>query len=339
LQILPEFTQIKTTQTKMSARPLVVKEWTVGTKPLDDKGTLIRITGRHAGFIAWAFTKLGVDPAFYFTVSPTKLEFSAAGIFRGRETRIIPLQNVCSTFYGYSLPFFQCILAAVLVFFLVFGFIFGICSFLPPAIGITIGLILGIIVGLLVAKLVVRLVLKYNRVLSISIAEFSGIVSGFSIKKSVIEGIDIDDKKAKIVCELIESLMDSKRLSIQNFPTAAKPSQTSETPADSTQPQPSSSKLGGKSTYAAQEKEFKPKPANYLSEHEAYNQKLKEAGLNPDLDLVEPQKKFPKFLKIEDGAIHFMCAYCNQKMQIDASAGGQEIKCPECGDKQIVPTS
>jgi hypothetical protein len=46
----------------------------------------------------------------------------------------------------------------------------------------------------------------------------------------------------------------------------------------------------------------------------------------------------PKFLRHENGAIHFECGYCNQAIEIDAAGGGMEIKCPECGESQKVPT-
>jgi predicted RNA-binding Zn-ribbon protein involved in translation (DUF1610 family) len=47
----------------------------------------------------------------------------------------------------------------------------------------------------------------------------------------------------------------------------------------------------------------------------------------------------PKFIELKDGAIHFECCLCSQPLEIDSSAGGAEIKCPECGENQIVPTS
>ena len=63
--------------------------------------------------------------------------------------------------------------------------------------------------------------------------------------------------------------------------------------------------------------------------------------------VIQPQEKpavhfarqtAPKFLRQENGTIHFECAYCNQPIEIDEAGGGMEIKCPECGDKQKVPT-
>jgi hypothetical protein len=47
----------------------------------------------------------------------------------------------------------------------------------------------------------------------------------------------------------------------------------------------------------------------------------------------------PRFLGQENGAIHFECGYCSQRIEIDAAGGGMEIKCPECGEPQKVPTS
>jgi DNA-directed RNA polymerase subunit RPC12/RpoP len=45
----------------------------------------------------------------------------------------------------------------------------------------------------------------------------------------------------------------------------------------------------------------------------------------------------PKFLRRENGAIHFACGYCSQQIEIDESGGGMEVKCPECGEHQKVP--
>jgi DNA-directed RNA polymerase subunit RPC12/RpoP len=54
-------------------------------------------------------------------------------------------------------------------------------------------------------------------------------------------------------------------------------------------------------------------------------------------DSDEPSK--PKFIKHENGSIHFECSYCSQPLEIDETGGGTEIKCPECGERQKVPTS
>ena len=45
----------------------------------------------------------------------------------------------------------------------------------------------------------------------------------------------------------------------------------------------------------------------------------------------------PKFLRRENGTIHFECGYCKQPMDIDESGAGAEIKCPECGEPLKVP--
>jgi predicted RNA-binding Zn-ribbon protein involved in translation (DUF1610 family) len=47
----------------------------------------------------------------------------------------------------------------------------------------------------------------------------------------------------------------------------------------------------------------------------------------------------PKFIRKENGSIHFECGCCAQRIAVDASGGGAEVKCPECGERQIVPIS
>ena len=63
--------------------------------------------------------------------------------------------------------------------------------------------------------------------------------------------------------------------------------------------------------------------------------------------VIQPQEKpadhfarqtAPKFLRQENGTIHFECGYCNQPIEIDEAGGGMEINCPECGEGQKVPT-
>ena len=65
--------------------------------------------------------------------------------------------------------------------------------------------------------------------------------------------------------------------------------------------------------------------------------------------ITEPRKKritnpfpakriIPKFLKIENGSIHFECGLCSQPIEIDEAGRGMEIECPDCGKKQKVPT-
>jgi DNA-directed RNA polymerase subunit RPC12/RpoP len=47
----------------------------------------------------------------------------------------------------------------------------------------------------------------------------------------------------------------------------------------------------------------------------------------------------PKFIEVKDGVIHFECGLCGQPLEVNSSGGGEEIKCPECGENQKVPTS
>ena len=285
----------------MFTRPLVVKEWTVREKTGTDTEPPIRIVGRQSGLVPWILTKFGIDPTFYFTVSNSKLEFVSSSIFRGREHRLIPLHNVSSTYYRYKLPFFECIIAFCSSFVLMALF-FSISSLFESLITRFIIVSIGALFCSALAVFVVKLVIRYHRILTIAVAEISGIVSGFSIKKSVIEGIDIDDKKAKIVCDLIESLMDAKRISGAILKTGfdtPKPTATPQKPTGT--------------------------PDKRTNDMSSFN--VANLGTNP------------KFLKNENNVIRFECGFCKQPIEIDASGGGMEIKCPNCGDKQKVPTS
>jgi hypothetical protein len=188
---------------------LVLKEWAVGADSLDNKGNVIRIAGRKAGLISWLLTLMGIDPTVHFRVSKAKLEFRSTSL-SGKQSRMIPLQNISSTFYGYYKPWKEAVGIFVLSFFIIQALTTALSAefsqrmmILSMASGVMIATLLGILVAVIYYKL--------NHLLTIGVVEVSGVVSSIRFKRSIIEGIDVDDTQSAFVCDTIEHLIDSKR--------------------------------------------------------------------------------------------------------------------------------
>jgi hypothetical protein len=92
---------IKIIRKNMSA--LVIKEWKADQKPVDSANNYVSITGRKGGLVAWLLSLVKIDPTTTIRVSAERLEF-ASGSIEGNDARIIPLQNICSSYYGYHKP-------------------------------------------------------------------------------------------------------------------------------------------------------------------------------------------------------------------------------------------
>ena len=49
-----------------------------------------------------------------------------------------------------------------------------------------------------------------NRTLTLGFVESSGVVSGIRFKRSVIENLDVDQDRAKSVCDIVQRLIEAK---------------------------------------------------------------------------------------------------------------------------------
>jgi hypothetical protein len=156
---------------------LVLKKWSA-SKTADSNGNYVHLVGREAGLFSWLLSLVGVDPTTEVEIKDNMIIF-AAGSLSGREKRIIPMKSVCSAYYGYEKPWKEALVLGVLL----LG-VFGI----------------GLIVGPLYYFL--------NKKLTIGIVEHSGWVGGFSFKRSVIEGKNIDENKSYEVIDIVRELIE-----------------------------------------------------------------------------------------------------------------------------------
>lgn len=181
---------------------LVIKSWQAETRPIDENNNYVSIVGRESGLIAWVLSKVAVDPTTKITVGPERLEFSSASL-SGTESRIIPLESISSSYYGYYKPWKQ----SVGIFFLFFIMAMSFARGGGGAVGGFMIFLITAGIGAVIAALVYYL----NRTLTLGFVEQSGVVSGIRFKRSVIENIDINQEQSKMVCLLVQRLIESKQ--------------------------------------------------------------------------------------------------------------------------------
>jgi len=188
--------------------PLVLKSWYASDKPLPD-GSFIHITGRRAGLVGFLFALLGIDPVTTLKVSNKRIEFHSASL-TGTSHRITPLSSVSSSYFGFFKPLFSSIAVGVvagliiaLIVGIVRGFVFGMnyggaASLLTMLIGFGGGVVVAFIYY------------KINVTQTVGFVELSGDNYYIRFKPSVIEGISVDEAKAKYAAELIQHFIQTR---------------------------------------------------------------------------------------------------------------------------------
>jgi hypothetical protein len=185
---------------------LVIKEWKASNQP-DSKGNYIKIVGRQGGLLSWVLALLKVDPTTSIKVSQTRVEFAASSL-SGTAHRMIPIGNVCSTFYGYHKPW-----KAAVVMFVLLGYFFA--QILGFAVGASTeslgGLVVGGFLGIVIAAAISLTYYFLGRKLTLGFVEHSSAVSAIRFKRSVIENVDVNEKEARYICELTQFLIESAK--------------------------------------------------------------------------------------------------------------------------------
>jgi hypothetical protein len=184
--------------------PLVLKSWYASDKPLPD-GSFIQITGRRAGIVGFLFALLGIDPVTTLKVTNKRIEFHSSSL-TGTSHRITPLGSVSSSYFGYFKPLFSA---------LIIGLILGvIIAFVLGAImgfdrGGAAGM-LGGFVGIGLGAVIAFVYYKINQTQTVGFVELSGDNYFIRFKPSVIEGVTVDEAKAKYAAELIQHFIQTR---------------------------------------------------------------------------------------------------------------------------------
>jgi len=181
---------------------LVIKEWKAGPKAIDGQNNFVRIAGREGGLISWLLSLMGIDPSTTILVGLDRVEFTSASL-AGTESRLIPLEGVCSTYYGYYKPWKAA--AVIIALFMFFGMSMG--SAAASQGGAFFAFLFTTLVGVAIALVYYFL----NRKLTLGFVETSGVINGIRFKRSVIENVDINQDQAKIVCIIVQRLIEAKQ--------------------------------------------------------------------------------------------------------------------------------
>jgi hypothetical protein len=183
---------------------LVIKAWQVDSKPIDRYQNFVCISGREGGPVAWMLSLMGIDPVTTIRVGLDRIEFKSASL-AGIESRLIPLQSICSSYYGYHKPWKQAL--SIWVGFVFMGSSIGsaLAEGSPRGAGLA-PLLASLAIGLVAALLYYFL----NRTLTLGFVEASGVVCGIRFKRSMIEKLDINQQQAKRVCIIVQRLIEAK---------------------------------------------------------------------------------------------------------------------------------
>lgn len=167
---------------------LVVKSWKVTSHPAPGEPNVV-IVARESGLLSFVLSILGIDATATLQVSSRHV-FYEEGSLAGFKRCFVPLEHIAHTVYGRIKPWKKT------------GF------FIALSIGL--GGWTGGAFGMLVLLVGVALSLLYyflSRTLTIEVADVSGMRTGLSFGRSVLEGQEIDEKAAEAVMRLIEHLI------------------------------------------------------------------------------------------------------------------------------------
>lgn len=182
--------------------PLVLKSWYASDKPLPD-GSFIQITGRRAGIVGFVFALLGIDPVTTLKVTNKRIEFHSSSL-TGTSHRITPLGSVSSSYFGYFKPLFSALVIG-LILGVIIALVLGAIMYGGGAAGM-----LGGIVGIGLGAVIAFVYYKINQTQTVGFVELSGDNYFIRFKPSVIEGVTVDEAKAKYAAELIQHFIQTR---------------------------------------------------------------------------------------------------------------------------------
>ncbi len=183
---------------------LATKEFTVHPQGSAD-GLYVRIVGRKSGLFAWLLSLLRIDSTTVFEVYQDRIVFKSANL-SGATNTTIPLASVCLTASGFFKPVLYIVVAVLL--------------FIPAAMGILAALVMmsgrssdaalaaGCFPTILLGFCAVLVWLYFLRkTLLVSIQAHSGTLIAIAFKRSVMEGVSVEEEDAERVISLVNQLL------------------------------------------------------------------------------------------------------------------------------------
>lgn len=178
------------------AGALVVKKFFASPTPRED-GVYVEVLARRSGVIAWLLSLMRIEPTVEMRIRYSRVEYFS-GSFSGFNRVVLPIESVSSVFFGVSRPWVK-----ALVWFLVFVFAAVAAS--------ETGSKAAVVVLVLVGAVVATLVLVLGRQRLIGITEMTGDDYAMTLKRSVIEGQEINEAKLEEISRIVLTLLDAHK--------------------------------------------------------------------------------------------------------------------------------
>ena len=173
---------------------LVIKHWYADTKP-NAQGNYVEISARESGLFAWFLSLIKIDPSYFLYVSYDQILFQSSS-FSGYKKVFLLTRSVTSSFFGYYKPW----KTAATIF--AIGFMLGSAVVQNSAM---FGL-LTMLIGAVIAAVYYFL----NKELLIGFSEQNGQEYALVLKRSIIEGKEIDEKQLELVTNILNTLIHSR---------------------------------------------------------------------------------------------------------------------------------
>jgi len=162
-----------TLATLIGPAALAVKELSITPEGKD--GRYVRIVGRKSGLIDWFLSIIKIDSTTEFEVFEDHIKFTQANL-SGRTTSVIPLSSISSLSSGYFKPIIYILLGIPLLLCFGLGIIFLIYYFL-------------------------------HKSLIITATAHSSDGASIAFKRSVVEGVKIEENQAEEIIDIINKLV------------------------------------------------------------------------------------------------------------------------------------
>lgn len=176
----------------------VIKSWRCGQRPVDDEGHYVHIVGRRRGLLSrWLFQHR-LAPTVRLAIGIERLELTQSSLW-GHWGTLVPLENIASSYYGHERPWGM-VLAIALLFGLVAAPLMVEHSNQLLGVGVALlGLLFAAGYGLMARTLVLGFVTT------------GGQVCRLRFRKSVIDGTEIDENQARLVCKLVQRVLEARQ--------------------------------------------------------------------------------------------------------------------------------
>jgi hypothetical protein len=175
---------------------LVVTDYWVSDTPRETDGAYINILARNSGLVAWLMTVLSIQSVHRLSVFYDDVVLERRSIF-GYTRVLLPVPSVSSVITGYHKPWLK-----ALLYWGVFAALgAGVEQEYQSAIG-------GILVALL-GTVIAIVVFILNRSLTVVVREQEGSLHGLSLKRSVIEGVEIDEQALSRITTVFGALLQN----------------------------------------------------------------------------------------------------------------------------------